>query len=127
MTEPPGLDDEDYEPDPRTPLQRVRNHLGVVALLEVALIVVAARHQGLWYEDRLLLALVFLQGALAAPWSIVTPFLVSSERPAAALLVVLIGAPLNVWLRYLGYKHGLAESREARQWRASRPKPWEED
>lgn len=105
----------------------MRYHLAGVVLLEIALIAVAVTHQGYWYDDRLLLALAFLQGALAAPWTIVTPFLVANGQPAVALLVVLVAAPFNVWLRYLGYSSGLSESREARQWRAAKRKPWEED
>jgi hypothetical protein len=124
MTEPggPGL-----EPPPPPPLTRVRKHLVVVAVLEVALIALALRHDGFWYDHRALLAVAFLLGALAAPWAIVTPFLVAGDRPAGALVVVLVAAPFNVWLRYLGYKHGLAEGKAAQMWRTSGRKPWQDD
>ncbi|MDX6274087.1 MAG: hypothetical protein QOJ92_1297 [Frankiales bacterium] len=120
------------EPDldavaPRPPLVRVRKHLVAVFLLEVALIAMSLSHAGFWYDNRPLMAVAFLQGALAAPWTISTPFLVAHDRPAAAVLVVLLGAPFNVWLRYLGYKHGLAEGKESQTWRAGGRKPWRDD
>lgn len=116
----PGPDEPDWV-DPRSPLTRVRKHLIAVVVLTFVTVVLAFTHSGHWYDHRPLLAVAFLLGMLAAPWALVVPFLVKADLNNLALLVVLVGAGLNVWVRYLGYKHGLADSREARAWRSGRP------
>lgn len=117
---PPGPDDPDWV-DPRSPLTRMRKHVIAVAVLSVAVLVLAFTHTGNWYDHRWLLAAAFLLGMLAAPWALVVPFLVSADLNTLALVAVLLGAWFNVLVRYLGYKHGLADSREARAWRSGRP------
>ena len=117
MTQPA---DDDWV-DQRSPLVRVRKHAIAVVVLEVAVLVTALNHSGHWYDNRVLLAVAVLLGMLAAPWALAVPFLLEAELVNAALLLVMVGAAFNLWLRYLGYKHGLADSREARAWRSGRP------
>lgn len=101
----------------------MRKHAVLVAVLEVLVLGAALGHSGQWYDSRPLLAVAVLLGILAAPWTLTVPFLIAGDLSNAALLVVMLGAMLNVWLRYLGYKHGLADSRESRSWRSGRPRP----
>lgn len=115
-------DDPDWV-DQRPPLARMRKHAIALVVLSVAVLVLAFAHTGNWYDHRPLLAAAFLLGMLAAPWSLVVPFLVKADLNVLALGFVFAGAWFNAWLRYLGYRHGLADSREARAWRSGRPRP----
>ena len=122
MPEPAPLDPDDPDwVDPRPPHVRMRKHLVALVVLSLAVLALAFTHSGHWYDHRPFLAVAFLLGMLAAPWALVVPFLVKADLNNLALIVVFAGAWVNAWLRYLGYKHGLADSREARAWRSGRP------